>query len=50
MVQESSTQPAAEGRLEAHRRYIDAHMPGRELDGPGTFRKIVLKIRVDEEL
>ena len=103
LVQEGQTQPYGDGRLEAHRRYMDVqimleggetvyymdvegleetvpykedadivfygqcgqpaeiqagmfyavmphdgHMPCRELDGPGKFRKIVLKIRVCE--
>ena len=101
MVQAGATQPFAEGRIEAHRKYLDVqivleggetvyyagveglkeldpyseekdivfyegggqpariekgmfylvlpqdgHMPCRELDGPGTYRKIVLKVRL----
>ena len=101
MVQEGDTKPFDEGKLEAHRRYMDvqimleggetvyytdidglkeeipysedsdiifygkagqpariekgmfylvlpqdAHMPCRELDGPGRYRKVVLKIKV----
>ena len=44
---EAAGQPA---RIEKGMFYLalphDGHMPCRELDGPGTFRKIVLKIRV----
>lgn len=101
MVQEGETLPYAEGKIEAHRRYMDVqimleggetvyyadiegltgavpykedadivfyekagqplqifagmfylalpqdgHMPCRELNGPGRYRKVVLKIRV----
>lgn len=101
MVQTGKTQPYSEGRIEAHRKYLDVqilleggetvyyedveglkeaepyseekdivfyecggqpariekgmfylvlpqdgHMPCRELDGPGTYRKIVLKVRL----
>jgi YhcH/YjgK/YiaL family protein len=103
LVQEGQTMPYGDGKLEAHRRYMDVqimleggetvyymdvegleptipykddadieffgqcgqpaeikagmfyavmphdgHMPCRELDGPGSFRKVVLKIRVCE--
>lgn len=101
LVQEGETQPREDGRIEAHRRYMDVqimldggetvfytdinglketvpyseekdivfyeaggqpariekgmfyvtlphdgHMPCRELDGPGKYRKIVLKIKI----
>lgn len=48
---EKAGQPA---RIEKGMFYLvlphDGHMPCRELDGPGTYRKVVLKIKVDENL
>ena len=48
---EKAGQPA---RIEKGMFYLvlphDGHMPCRELDGPGTYRKVVLKIKVEENL